>query len=146
MQDEPRAASGFRHNNNVTQETKTCIVRFTRDSRLNQKADFDRVFKEAHLRIRRGPLRALACQSPSQQSRLGLIVGRRFARRAVDRNRVKRQIREWFRIHARSLPPWDVVVQLVESPDDRDLGGPLRYIWGSLCEASSKACEPRSST
>ena len=42
-------------------------------------------------------------------ARLGLTVARRAAKRAVDRNKLKRLARESFR-HQSSLPPWDFVV------------------------------------
>ena len=45
-------------------------------------------------------------------ARLGLIVPKRILRRAVDRNRVKRVLREWFR-HSRSrLAGRDCVIRL----------------------------------
>lgn len=53
---------------------------------------------------------ALAIHPGSQGARLGITVSRRTARRAVDRNRIKRQIRESFRSHWAALPVWDIVV------------------------------------
>lgn len=44
--------------------------------------------------------------------RLGIIAGRKAARRAVDRNRGKRLIREWFRAAMTELAGLDVIVQL----------------------------------
>jgi ribonuclease P protein component len=41
-----------------------------------------------------------------------LVVGKRHLKRAVDRNQVKRVIREVFRQRRSSLPVVDVVVQL----------------------------------
>jgi ribonuclease P protein component len=42
--------------------------------------------------------------------RLGLVVGKKAARKAVDRNRIKRTIREVFRSNAASYATLDVVV------------------------------------
>jgi ribonuclease P protein component len=42
--------------------------------------------------------------------RLGITVSRKAAARAVVRNRIKRQIRESFRLHCNRLPPLDIVV------------------------------------
>ncbi len=42
-------------------------------------------------------------------ARLGLTISRRMAKRAVDRNRLKRLARETFRMQPQ-LPPWDFVV------------------------------------
>jgi len=43
-------------------------------------------------------------------ARLGLVVPKRILKRAVDRNRAKRQIRESFRLARPELPAWDIVV------------------------------------
>jgi len=45
-------------------------------------------------------------------ARLGLIAGRRAARRSVDRNRAKRLAREAFRAVRDKLPALDLVLQL----------------------------------
>jgi len=42
--------------------------------------------------------------------RLGVTVSRKVSRRAVDRNRIKRQIRESFRTHQAGLDGCDIVV------------------------------------
>ena len=43
-------------------------------------------------------------------SRFGLAVAKRLARRAVERNRIKRLARESFRHRQQELPPVDVVI------------------------------------
>lgn len=53
-------------------------------------------------------------------ARLGLIVGKRAAPRAVDRNRVKRLVRTVHRRLLGELDGLDVVVQLKGNPRDRD--------------------------
>ncbi len=44
------------------------------------------------------------------QARLGLAISRKAARRAVDRNRIKRLVRETFRHHRAELGAMDLVV------------------------------------
>jgi len=66
----------------------------------------------------------LARPSGRSAARLGLTVSRRAAKRAVDRNKLKRLARESFR-HQTSLPPWDFVV-LARAGADRALRGVLR--------------------
>lgn len=51
------------------------------------------------------------------EARLGLVVGKRWGRRAVDRNTVKRILRESFRHEAGQLPVLDVVIRLRQSWD-----------------------------
>lgn len=48
--------------------------------------------------------------------RLGMIVAKRLLGRAVDRNRVKRCIRESFRLVLPELPACDFVVRLLVKP------------------------------
>jgi ribonuclease P protein component len=43
-------------------------------------------------------------------ARLGMAVGTRVASRAVDRNRLRRLIRESFRMHREGLPAVDLLV------------------------------------
>ena len=48
--------------------------------------------------------------------RLGMIVAKRLLGRAVDRNRVKRCVRESFRLALPELPACDFVVRLLTKP------------------------------
>jgi ribonuclease P protein component len=49
------------------------------------------------------------------QARLGLAVSKRVSKRAVERNRIKRVLRESFRRARFELPPVDVVVMAREA-------------------------------
>jgi ribonuclease P protein component len=58
-----------------------------------------------------GRFTIVARPSQSGRARLGLAISRRCARTAVARNRLKRIVRESFRLHAAAgLPPADYVV------------------------------------
>lgn len=46
--------------------------------------------------------------------RLGLIVPKRVLPRAVDRNRVKRQLREWFRSNQTRLGSRDILIRVTK--------------------------------
>ena len=50
--------------------------------------------------------------NPDGQSRLGLAIAKRVLPRAVDRNRVKRLVRESFRHRRQDLPAVDVIVHI----------------------------------
>lgn len=52
----------------------------------------------------------LACPNNLDIPRLGIIVAKKNVRFAVDRNRIKRLIRESFRTHNQELPPIDCVI------------------------------------
>lgn len=51
----------------------------------------------------------LGRRSEQPMARLGLTISRRAAKRAVDRNKLKRLARESFRMQPR-LPAWDFIV------------------------------------
>ena len=52
----------------------------------------------------------------SNEARLGLVVGKKLLKRAVDRNRVKRIIREQCRRVRAELPALDLIVRLAVEP------------------------------
>lgn len=47
-----------------------------------------------------------------QSARLGLVVGKKIAKRAHDRNYMKRLIREWFRLNRTIIPCVDLVIRV----------------------------------
>ena len=50
--------------------------------------------------------------------RLGISVGLKFSPKAVERNRIKRQIREFFRVNLEKIEPgWDIVVIVQKGAD-----------------------------
>lgn len=52
----------------------------------------------------------IAAPGPGSSARLGLAVSRKVSKSAVQRNRIKRLVRESFRKHSAGLPPLDIVV------------------------------------
>lgn len=92
----------------------SAVVRrfFGRARRLRLKREFDQVLRSPALRLRRRALWAAARPNGAASARLGLIVGKRVLKRAVDRNRAKRLIRESFRQRV-DMPAVDVVVRLI---------------------------------
>jgi ribonuclease P protein component len=86
-----------------------------RDARLVEKADFDRVFAD-NQRARTDFLLVMARPNQVGYPRLGMVIAKRLLARAVDRNRVKRCVRESFRHSLPQLPPCDFVVRLIAKP------------------------------
>ena len=74
---------------------------FTRAERLTRKVEFDRVCKEGRA-YRTAEVSILALPNGTPRSRLGLVVGRRLGG-APTRNRMKRLIREGFRLNKHLL-------------------------------------------
>lgn len=69
-------------------------------------------------------------------ARLGLAVSRKVSTRAVVRNRIKRQVREWFRLHHAVLTGLDVVVVSQRAPgeDLASLRTSLRMHWERISQ------------
>ena len=83
----------------------------TKHARLLTSAEFSQVLnaKPGLVWRHQDPLfRVLS--APSDHPRLGLAIAKRLMQRAVDRNRVKRLVRESFRLHQSRLPSRDYVV------------------------------------
>lgn len=82
-----------------------------RQHRLRDRHDFDRVYE--HKTAYHGKLAVLwlAPQSHRETPRLGIVVSKKVSKRAVDRNRLKRQ---WRRVIHLLLPQiaagWDMIV------------------------------------
>ena len=84
-------------------------LRFKRCMRLLTARDYERVFQHPQKSSSKA-LTVLARPSGQASARLGLAIPRKQIRRAVERNRLKRLIRESFRRHQDLLHGLDVVV------------------------------------
>jgi ribonuclease P protein component len=83
-------------------------ARLLRSARIRQPAEFKQAFAKG-FRVVRSPLSAVCRPNESDRPRLGLAISRKAAPRAVDRNRIKRIIREEFRHNQARLPAVDLV-------------------------------------
>ena len=84
---------------------------FPKQYRLTKTDEFSSVF--AFRRVLRGARFALHYSpNPAGTARLGLVVAKKLAKRAVQRNLVKRIGRDVFRHAHASLPPYDLVLRL----------------------------------
>lgn len=72
-------------------------IAFGPDRKLLDKPAFDRVFAQPDFRLRRHPFMLLARRREAGPARIGFVVGKKHARRAVARNRIRRIAREQFR-------------------------------------------------
>jgi ribonuclease P protein component len=78
--------------------------------RLRQKADFERLLRQGARRSFDGFTFYLE-RREAGGARLGMLVSRKHAARSTDRNRIKRCIREAFRMEQEGLGPLDVLVR-----------------------------------
>lgn len=93
--------------------------RFKRESRLLTARDFRFVFEDPK-RTGSKYLTVLARANGHNYARLGLIVSKKTAKRAVDRNRIKRLARESFRLNQDLLRGLDVVVLAKRGISERE--------------------------
>jgi len=102
--------------------------------RLLKSIDFKRTFA-AGRRLRCSVFTITVNTNAGQCPRLGLAISRRHAPRAVDRNRIKRVVRENFRTNAMALGPLDIVVQattLTRAESNGSLSRKLDDLWRKL--------------
>ncbi|MBF0784844.1 ribonuclease P protein component [Muribacter muris] len=81
---------------------------FTRELRLLAPLQFKAVFEQPQ-RASTPQLTLLARQNQAEFARLGLTVAKKHLKRAHDRNRIKRIVRESFRLKQHDLPACDFV-------------------------------------
>ena len=75
-----------------------------RNKKLKSKKATDQLFSNGSS-IRKGPLRVVYfIETQAGEHQIGVSVGKRFFKRAVDRNRIKRLMRESYRLHQELLP------------------------------------------
>jgi len=68
-------------------------------------------------------------------ARLGLVVAKRFLKRSVDRNLIRRLAREHFRLLRCRLPSRDLILRLAAKPevlDRRALAQEIRGLLGKI--------------
>ena len=110
---------------------------FPREARLTRPGEFRAVFRRGR-RAQAGVLRARLRANGLEHGRLGLAVSRKAARNAVGRNRVRRQVRESFRLSQARLAGLDVVVSLFQAPGRGvgDIRPHLPRLWGAIMRAA----------
>jgi len=94
-------------------------LRFTKNAKLIKTDEFSSVFNFR----KRISARFLAVHyQPNDigHARLGLVVGKKVARRAVDRNYMRRVLREFFRIKQHEISHVDLVVRVQKKFEKED--------------------------
>lgn len=114
---------------------------FPAEFRLRQSSDYRAAFANGKRCVRCG-LVVIAAPGQEEFARLGLALAKKRIPRAVDRNRVKRVIRESFRCNRDQLGGVDIVVLARNGTSrmpNRRLFGELRGIWNEVAAAFGSA-------
>jgi len=104
------------------------------------KQDFDRVFAYRK-RLFMGYFIGYYSPGAIGGARLGIIISKKASKKAVTRNRIRRQVRESFRLVATKLPNMDIVViarHTAGSATNEDLRQCLDKLWQRLLESPPK--------
>lgn len=108
---------------------------FGREKRLLEAKQFKAVFDSPDFRLSGRCVLVLARHNQSGHARMGLVVGKKNSKLAVARNQIKRQFREYFRLHQDELPDVDLVLvsrrgidQLTASEQRQDLARQIKRL------------------
>ena len=116
----------------------TCATaRYPRKIRLLAPAQYQRVFRHCENKAGDRFLTVLAVSNELDHPCLGTAVSIRNAGNAVTRNRIKRLIRESFRLNQEKLGGWDLVVlgrPGIGSRSNRQLFSALDNHWRKIAD------------
>ena len=114
--------------------------RFTREKRLLNAADFQRVFDNSKLKVSTRELLILGAANDLGHSRIGFIIAKKNIRTAVHRNRIKRIIRNFFRVHCIEFDSADLIIMARRGLDQRsnsEINRAFSDLWYKLVRQSS---------
>jgi ribonuclease P protein component len=110
-------------------------ARFPKTRRLLTSTDYSRVFDKAEAKASHKYLLLLARRNDRPGHRLGLVIAKKNVRLAVQRNRIKRLAREFFRTLPESEPAMDVVLLTrrgIDQLENAELSSILQQQWQKL--------------
>ncbi|MEQ1439213.1 ribonuclease P protein component [Fontimonas sp. SYSU GA230001] len=117
------------------------MARFPRRARLLTAPEFDATFRLGSRHSERW-LTAISARNDRTHARLGLAIARKSVPLAVHRNRIKRRIRESFRLHQHRLPAVDIVLLArpgCEQASAAELDRSLERLWNRIAASSLKS-------
>ncbi|MEE9397380.1 MAG: ribonuclease P protein component [Methylococcales bacterium] len=83
---------------------------FSRKVRLLASSEYRFVFEKPTTKSIDRVFTILGRRNQSGRARLGLAIAKKHIRKAVDRNKIKRTIRESFRLNQESIGEFDIIV------------------------------------
>ncbi|MEM6582675.1 MAG: ribonuclease P protein component [Pseudomonadota bacterium] len=114
---------------------ETRCAGFPKTSRLLNASDYSRVFDYADSSASHRHMLLLGKANSGPTHRLGLVIAKKNVKQAVQRNRIKRVAREFFRQLPQSQPTMDVVLLTrrgIDRLDNQQLSSILQQQWQKL--------------
>jgi len=111
-------------------------LNFPKSHRLLRPADYGKVFNDVQLKVPHRNFLILATPNNLGHARIGLVFAKKNLKLSVQRNRIKRQVRETFR-HQPELPGMDIIVlgrQGLAAMDNQAVRMSLNGIWHRLAK------------
>jgi ribonuclease P protein component len=126
----------------VQKDANELVFNFLSKHHIRVAPDFDAVFKRG-TRLTDRCVALYFLKTQRDYPRLGMVISKRNCARAVDRNRIKRLIREQFRLNQHVISAVDVVVSLRSSSNnvsDQELSECIKKLFSQFiaqCDGSS---------
>lgn len=115
---------------------------FPKTSRLLNAADYKSVFSNAQFKVSCRQFLVLANRNSRPNARLGLVIAKKNVALAVQRNRIKRQLRDTFRQNRELLNELDLVVLArkdADKLDNQELRDTIESLWRDLHSKTERA-------
>jgi ribonuclease P protein component len=111
-------------------------LNFPKSHRLLRPADYGKVFNDVQMKVPHRNFLILATPNNLGHARIGLVFAKKNLKLSVQRNRIKRQVRETFR-HQPELPGMDIIVlgrQGLAALDNQTVQASLNSLWQRLAK------------
>ena len=115
--------------------TSTGFRHFSRSHRLLSPSEFKPLFDNPQWRASSQHFLLLVSENRLAAARLGIVIGKRRVKRAVDRNLLRRLMRESFRHLGPELAGLDIVILVranIDHPNKATTAAELGKVWTKL--------------
>jgi len=116
--------------------------RFGKHQRLLKASEFQNVFDNHSIKASCGNFLFLAAKNQQTFSRLGFIIAKKNIRTAVQRNRIKRLAREYFRTQGGSFPGYDIIMLArrgLDTMSNKEIQSILEQQWQRLVRKNQQS-------
>lgn len=117
---------------------------FSKRQRLLKARDFQRVFDQSSVKASTPAILLLAAANELGQPRIGFIIAKKQVRLAVQRNRIKRIVREAFRTQDCPAFGFDVIVLVrkgLEQRSNEEIRAEFERVWRKLTQRADTTRE-----